>query len=113
VSDEKSCDQPNTLYDRTLPIEAYRILKPLGAKRGLIEISLPTNFYIEPTDDGYEVLDRNKNLLGTAATWIQAQRLIPDGAHELLGSMHGIKLSKELRQAILDKGFYAWGDGVN
>ena len=101
------------LYDRTLPKEADRILRPLGAKRGLIEISLPKNFFIEPTDSGYEVLDRNKNLLGIATTWLQAQRLIPDGAHELLGSMHGIKLSKELRQSILEKGFYAWGGGVN
>jgi hypothetical protein len=100
------------LYDRTLPKEADRILKPFTAKRGLIDIFLPVNFFIEPTDSGYAVLDSDNTLLGTAPTWRQAQSLIPDGAHELLGTMHGIRLNQDLSQSILTNGFYAWGAGL-
>ncbi|MCH8529598.1 MAG: hypothetical protein LAT80_14785 [Balneolaceae bacterium] len=100
------------LYDRTLPKEADRITKPLSAKRCSIDIFVPANFSIEPTDDGYEVFDHNDNSLGTTATWQQAQKLLPSGAHELLHSMHGIQLGREVRLAILERGFYAWGTGI-
>ena len=46
----------------------------------------------------------------THANRIQA--LLPDGAHEVLKAMHGIKLDEALRQAILADGFYAWGAGI-
>ncbi len=57
---------------------------------------------------GYELFDEARCLLGAAATLIDAQALLPDGAHEVLKTMHGIKLDEVLRQAILTNGFYAW-----
>ena len=35
--------------------------------------------------------------------------LLPDGAHERLYAVHGERLSKAARAAILEKGFTAWG----
>ena len=100
------------LYDRTLPAEAARILRPYGKQCERIEVFLPVNFYIEPADIGYKVLDENGALLGTATTWEEAQKLLPDGAHEILKPMHGIRLDEALRGALLRNGFYAWGAGI-
>jgi len=74
---------------------------------------LPINFYIEPTDEGYAVLDYDGEVIGRADTWRQAQQLIPCGAHEQLSEMHGLSWDKSARQAILERGFFAWGNGVN
>jgi hypothetical protein len=100
------------LYDRTLPAEATRILRPYGKKCESLEVFQPANFYIEPAEMGYEVFDEERCLVGAAATWSDAQALLPDGAHEVLKTMHGIKLDEVLRQAILTTGFYAWGAGI-
>ncbi len=100
------------LYDRTLPAEATRILRPYGKKCEGVEVFQPANFYIEPAEIGYEVFDDEHCLLGAAANWSDAQALLPDGAHEVLKTMHGIKLDEAMRQAILAKGFYAWGAGI-
>jgi len=100
------------LYDRTLPAEATRILRPYGKRCESVEVFQPANFYIEPAEIGYEVFDEERCLLGAAATWSEAQALLPDGAHEVLKAMHGIKLDDALRQAVLAKGFYAWGAGI-
>lgn len=100
------------LYDRSLPKEANRIMKPFGAKTEMIDIFLPVNFFVEPTETGYEILDADRNMIGTASTWRQAQQLIPDGAHEILGAMHGVKLEATQRAAILRRGFFAWGLGL-
>ncbi len=100
------------LYDRTLPAEATRILRPYGKKCESVEVFQPANFYIEPAEMGYEVFDEERCLLGAAATWDEAQALLPDGAHEVLKTMHGIKLDEALRQVILTNGFYAWGAGI-
>ena len=101
------------LYDRTLPKEAIKLLKPFGISCRKIEIFLPINFYIEPTDEGYAVLDYDGEVIGRADTWRQAQQLIPCGAHEQLSEMHGLSWDKSARQAILTRGFFAWGNGVN
>ncbi len=100
------------LYDRTLPAEATRIMRPYGKKCESVEVFQPVNFYIEPAEVGYEVWDEERCLLGEAATWSDAQALLPDGAHEVLKTMHGIKLDESLRQMVLAKGFYAWGAGI-
>jgi len=101
------------LYDRTLPAEATRILRPYGMKCESVDVFQPVNFYIEPAEIGYEVFDEKRCLLGVAATWNDAQALLPDGAHEMLKTMHGIKLDEVLRQAILANGFFAWGAGIH
>ncbi len=100
------------LYDQTLPSEINRILKPYRTKCESIDVFLPVNFYIEPTDFGYEILDEEKRCMGESTSWEGARRLLPDGAHEVLTPMHGIRLDESLRQAILKKGFYAWGSGI-
>ena len=71
------------------------------------------NFLVEPVDTGYIVMDEDGNDLGTAATSTEAQNLFPDGAHERLTTMHGIRLDEPLRQNILSKGFCAWGAGIH
>ncbi len=70
------------------------------------------NFYIQPIDDGYEVLDSEKRVLGTAETWEQATNLIPNGAHEMLIPMHGVRLNSEMCKEVLKNGFYSWGSGI-
>ena len=100
------------LYDRTLPKEAKRIIKPFGIACGKIDIFLPVNFFIEPTESGYAVFDDEKNLIGTTTTWRQAQKLIPDGAQEILTAMHGIRLARAQRDTILSLGLYPWGTGI-
>jgi len=87
------------LYDHTLPAEATRILRPYGKRCESVEVFQPANFYIEPAEIGYEVFDEERCLLGAAATWSEAQALLPDGAHEVLKAMHGIKLDDALRKA--------------
>lgn len=100
------------LYDRTLPAEAARILRPFGKQCESIDVFMPVNFFIEPADIGYEVFDEHGDLLGTATSWAEAQRLLPDGAHEWLMPMRGIRLDEALREALLTNGFYAWGTGI-
>ena len=100
------------LYDRTLPGVLTKSLQPYGRKCESIEVFQPVNFYIEPADVGYEVWDEDRYLLGKAATWEDAQKLIPDGAQEILKPMHGIRLDEALRQELLKNGFCAWGAGI-
>jgi hypothetical protein len=56
---------------------------------------------------GYEVFDDEQQPVGRAATWEEAQALLPDGAHEVLKPMHGVHLDAELRDRLLANGFYA------
>lgn len=100
------------LYDRTLPAEAARILRPYGKQCETIDIFMPVNFLIEPADIGYEVFNEDGDLLGTATNWTDAQKLLPDGAHESLMPMRGIRLDEALREALLANGLYAWGTGI-
>jgi len=100
------------LYDQTLPKEANRLLRKHGIRCETIDVFVPTNFTIRPTDNGYEVVDDDGTLLGIATNNQEIRSLIPDGGHELLHSMHGIRLNEELRRTILNDGFYAWGWGI-
>ena len=100
------------LYDHTLPAEANRLLRPYGKKCEAVEVFEPANFYIEPADIGYEVFDDEQQPVGTAATWDEAQALLPDGAHEVLRPMHGVQLDAELRDRLLELPLYAWGGQI-
>jgi hypothetical protein len=48
-------------------------------------------------------------VLGVAASFQEAQDLLPDGAHERLHPVHEVRLSKVARAAILETGFSGWG----
>lgn len=100
------------LYDRTLPAEANRLLRPFGRKCEPIEVYVPANFFIEPTETGYEVFDHAGKSKGRAASMEEAQALLPDGAEEVLMPMHGVRLDAELRQRITATGFCAWGEQI-
>lgn len=100
------------LYDRTLPAEASRLLRRYEVACGTVEVFQPENFYIEPAELGYEVMDGQGELIAKASTWEEARAALPDGAHEALVAMHGIALDEALRKALLSEGFFAWGNGV-
>ncbi|MHB1199165.1 MAG: hypothetical protein ACYCZ6_06320 [Polaromonas sp.] len=99
----------NELYDRTLPREVNRMIKPFGGLCEELGVFVPTNFSIKQTENGYEVYSPQNELLGTASTPEDARQFVPDEGHELLYDMHGIRLSVAMRKAILDSGFPAWG----
>lgn len=97
------------LYDRTLPREANRMLKPFGVACGSVEIYVPDNFSIRRLEAGYEVRDKRGTVLGVAPSFAQARALLPDGAHEKLYTLHGVRLDKANRAEIVNTGFAAWG----
>lgn len=100
------------LYDRLLPRELNRLLRPYGRRCESIDVYCPVNFAIEPGESGYILKSRHGNWLASAESWFEVQQLLPDGAHEKLTTMHGIRLDTKLQQAILRDGFYAWGTGI-
>jgi hypothetical protein len=97
------------LYDRTLPREVNRMMKPLGGICETLGVFVPTNFSIKRTESGYEVYSPGDELLGTAPTLEDARQFVPDQGHELLYEVHGVRLPESMRQAILDSGYPAWG----
>ena len=97
------------LYDRTLPREAARMLKPFGLECRRLEVYVPDNFGIRHTEAGYEVRTAEGKLLGVAASFSEARALMPDGAHERLYGVHGVRMDEGAREAILKAGFAAWG----
>ena len=97
------------LYDRTLPREANRILKPFGLVCDTVEVFVPDNFKIRRIETGYEVRTAQGKLVGVATSFQGARALLPDGAHERLFDVHGVRLTEATRAAILEKGFAAWG----
>lgn len=97
------------LYDRTLPREVNRIMKPFGGVCETLGVFVPTNFSIKQTENGYEVYTPENELLGTAPTLEDARQFVPDRGHELLYDVHGVRLPNAVRQAILESGFPAWG----
>ncbi len=99
----------NELYDRTLPREVNRMLKPCGGVCEKLGVFVPTNFAIKQSENGYEVYTAENVLLATAPTLEDAQQFVPDDAHELLYEVHGVRLTDPVRKAILSKGFPAWG----
>jgi hypothetical protein len=101
----------NELYDRTLPREVNRLLKPYGASCETLGAYVPANFAITQTEHGYEVFtkDDQRQHLGTAPNLTAATEFVPDGGHEILYQVHGVKLTSVVRAAILSNGFAAWG----
>ncbi len=98
------------LYDRTLPREVNRIVKPFGGTCETLGVFVPTNFSIKQTENGYEVYSPERELLGTAPTLEDARQFVPDRGHELLFEVHGVRLTIGARQSILQKGFPVWGE---
>ena len=74
-----------------------------------LEVYVPDNFGIRRTEGGYEVSSIEGRVLGTAASFQEARNLLPDGAHERLYAVHGVRLGQAARAAILQQGFPAWG----
>ncbi len=99
----------NELYDRTLPREVNRMIKPFGGVCEKLGVFVPTNFAIKQSENGYEVYTAENVLLETAPTLEDARQFVPDDAHELLYEVHGVRLTDLMRKAILSKGFPAWG----
>ena len=99
----------NELYDRTLPRDVNRMMRPFGGKCEMVGVYVPTNFSIKQTERGYEVYSPEKELLGTAPTLEDARQFVPDEGHELLYEVHGVRLPVAMRKAILASGFPAWG----
>ena len=97
------------LYDRALPREVKRMLKPFGMACESIDVYVPENFKIHRVEGGFEVSSEHDGLIGIAPTFQAARELMPDGAHEQLYSVHGVRLTEANRVEILDKGFAAWG----
>jgi hypothetical protein len=97
------------LYDHTLPREANRMVKPYGMACETVEVYVPENFKIRRIEGGFEVRTPQDTLLAVAPTFREARDLLPDGAHERLYGVHGVRLSKAARAAILENGFSAWG----
>lgn len=97
------------LYDRTLPREVNRIMKPFGGVCEALGVFVPTNFSVRQTENGYEVYSPGNDLLGIAPTLEDAKAFVPDQGHELLFEVHGVRLPLATRKAILDNGFPAWG----
>ena len=97
------------LYDHTLPREVSRMIKPFGGACELLGVYVPTNFRIKQSENGYDVYTAENRLLGTASTLEDARQFVPEGAHELLYDVHGVRLPTAVRKAILDVGFPAWG----
>ena len=99
----------NELYDRTLPREVNRMMKPLGGACEMLGVFVPTNFSIKQTENGYEVYSPERELLGIAPTLEDARAFVPDKGHEFLYDVHGVRLPVAMRKAILARGFPAWG----
>ena len=97
------------LYDKTLPREVNRILKPFGIACEMLGVFVPVNFGIKQSENGYEVYSPDDVLLGTAASLEDAQQLVPDGAHEKIFDVHGVRLNDTVSKALLEVGFPAWG----
>ena len=97
------------LYDRTLPREVNRMMKPFGGACEAMGVFVPTNFGITQTESGYEVCSMHGELLGTAPTLEDARAFVPDMGKEMLFDVHGVRLTAVMRKAILGTGFPAWG----
>ena len=85
------------------------MLKPFGMACETIEVYVPENFKIRRIEGVFEVSSERDGLLGVAPTFQAARDLLPDGAHEQLYGVHGVRLSESNRAAILEMGFAAWG----
>lgn len=95
-----------------MPREVNRLVKPFGIACEELGVFVPENFSIRQSQSRYEVRTsetQRASHLGTAITLEDARQFVPDGGHELLYDVHGVRLSVAVRQAILKTGFPAWG----
>jgi len=99
----------NQLYDQILPREVSRLVKPFGGVCEQLGVFVPANFGIRRTESGYEVYTTDGDVLGVAPTLEDTRQFVPDGGHELLYEVHGVRLTAASRQAMLAAGFPAWG----
>ena len=97
------------LYDQVLPRDVNRLVKPFGCRCEDLGVFVPANFSIKQSEYGYDVYTAQSELLGAAPTLEDARQFVPNGAHELLYEVHGVRLSAETRRAMLSSGFPAWG----
>lgn len=100
------------LYDRTLPREANRLLKPFRRQCESIDVFLPANYRVDPTETGYAVFGIDDELVAKCSSWGDVARAIPCGAIDELQTMCGIRIDASLRAALAGKGLYAWGNGI-
>ena len=97
------------LYDRTLPREVNRLVKPIGGACEMLGVFVPANFRIQQSENGYEVFSAENDLLATASTFEDAEQFVPDGAHEVIYDVHGVRLTAAIQRKIIETGFPAWG----
>ncbi len=97
------------LYDRTLPREVNRMMKAMGGACETLGVFVPTNFGTQQTESGYEVYTAENELLATMPSLEDAKQFVPDGAHELLYEVHGVRLPPAVPRNILELGFPTWG----
>jgi hypothetical protein len=74
-----------------------------------VEVYVPDNFRIRRIEGAYQVCSMQGVVLGLASSFQEARALLPDGAHERLYDVHGVRLNETSRVTILEKGFAAWG----
>jgi hypothetical protein len=101
------------LYDKQLPKEANRLLKPFAGSSSSIDIFVPKTFSISPTELGYEVQNQAGASQGRSENWRDVRKFIPCGGEEVLETLHCIHLTSKLRTEITNQGFFAWGNGIN
>ncbi|MBK6727114.1 MAG: hypothetical protein IPG63_07610 [Xanthomonadales bacterium] len=100
------------LYDRTLPREAKRMLKPFGRDVEPIAFYRPVNFTIEPTEDGYLVLDDTGEVRAECKQRQEVAAAIPCGGLEDAVTKPGIRIDADLRGALRERGLCAWGNAI-
>ena len=101
------------LYDRTVPREARRLLKPFGRDIDAIAFYRPVNFAVEPTDDGYIVIDGAGDVIAECKHWQDVGAAIPCGGIEDAVTMPGIRIDASLREALQRLGLCAWGNAIH
>jgi hypothetical protein len=101
------------LYDRTLPREATRFLKPFGRDVESIAFYRPVNFAIEPTEDGYIVFDEAGDVRVECKQWQDVAAAIPCGGLEDVVTKPGIRIDTDLRDAVRQHGLCAWGHAIH
>ena len=80
----------NELYDRTLPREVNRMMKPFGSACETLGVFVPTNFSIQQTENGYEVFSPEGEFLGAAPALEDARDILQN----LLASRLGVRLRR-------------------
>ncbi len=101
------------LYGKTLPKEANKLLRPFRRKVETLALFQPSDYAINPAEDGYDVFDLDGQLVATCATWEAATQCIPCGSRETLIDVPGIRIDAPLRSQLERDGLMAWGGGIS